>query len=565
MIGEILHSRYQIIKALSSGGFGCTYIAEDLQCKRQCVVKKLQPVTTEPRFLEQARRLFRKEAETLKKLHHPQIPEFIDYFEDGEDFYLVQEYVKGQTLGAKFAGKSTWKETEVIELLEDILGILKHVHNQGIIHRDLKPENFICREKDSRLVLIDFGTVKEFDVEKSQLITNTIAVGTRGYMPLELLKGKPHKSSDLYALGIIAIQALTGKGPMELEEDQEGEIIWEEYACVSPFFKAILQKMVRNRYQERYRSAQEILDALVRLKSNLNPNPSCDKYSAETAMVEEGSYPQETVISKDQAQPFSPPQETVISKDQDNVLSSDSQTQNKIIWLKSPIFFISSLTIGLSVITTGFLLFRFINNPEKLISQLDSLYQQKLYQECFDTAKTAEFSNKIPTESAEYLGKCGIAEAEGQATSANYGKAAGIAAEIPSNSTYYAQAQQKVSEWSKLIFTDAEKSYQQDCNLDVAMAKYEEIPEKERENYQTKVVIWQREDQENKKNISLAEQLLLSSSESDWVKAYYIAEELKVNPCLETRAEQIMAQAKKQLCPDPEAVGCLCPGPLCPL
>ncbi len=565
MIGEILHSRYQIIKALSSGGFGYTYIAEDLQCKRQCVVKKLQPITTEPRFLEQARRLFRKEAETLKKLHHPQIPEFIDYFEDGEDFYLVQEYVKGQTLAAKFASKSGWEEREVIELLEDILGILKHIHNQGIIHRDLKPENFICREQDNRLVLIDFGTVKEFDVEKSQLITNTIAVGTRGYMPIELLKGKPHKSSDLYALGVIAIQALTGKSPMQLEEDQEGEISWAEYASVSPFFKAILEKMVRNRYQERYRSAQEVLDALARLKSNLNPHLSNNKYSAETAMMEKGFSPQETVISKDEPQPFSPSQETVISKDQDNVLASDSQIKNKITWLKSPIFYISSLTLGISILTSGFLLFRFINKGDNLVSQLDSLYQQKLYQECFDKAKTPEFQNKIPTESGEYLGKCGMAKAEEQATSANYGKAVAIVAEIPSNSTYYAQAQQKVSEWSKLIFTEAEKSYQQDCNLDLALAKFEEIPEKERENYQTKVVIWQREDQDHKKNISLAEQFLLSSSESDWVKAYYLAEELKVNPCFKTRAEQIMAQAKKQLCPDPDAVGCLCPGPLCPL
>jgi serine/threonine-protein kinase len=382
--------------------------------------------------------------------------------------------------------------------------------------------------------------------------------------------------------GIIAIQALTGKNPMELEEDEQGEIIWPDNAQVSPFLKAIISKMVRNRYQQRYHSAQDVLDVLRRLKSQIYPDQSnqfTNRPSEATRIIspDNGSstaQTSETVLDQDQGNTFSDLPDTVISKQdnsspdtilskQDNSSLSEREVKPKINWLKSPIFYISTITISLGIFVSGLILFRYFSQPDNLISELNSLYQEKRYQKCFEKAKTANSKNNISQEGLDYLGKCGLAEAERQAQLANYTQAAAIASEIPPRSNSYSQAQQKVNEWSKIIFAEAKNFYEKNCNLEQAIAKIEEIPEKQRENYQTKVAIWKRQDQDDKQNISLAEQLLLSSSESDWVKAYYIAEELSQNPCLQNRAKEIMAQAKKQLCPD-DSVLCTCPGPLCP-
>ena len=236
MQGKILDSRYRVLKYIAKGGFGKTFLAEDTQLpgKDQCVVKQLYPSIDDPNFIKIARRLFNTEAETLHNLgNHDQIPRLLAYFEEDEKFYLVQQYIEGQTLGQELTEGKPWSEAKVIELLKDCLNILRFIHSKNVIHRDVKPDNLIRRRADGKLVMVDFGTVKEIISQQTQLLPATVAVGTRGYMPTEQARGKPRITSDIYALGIIAIQALTGIHPIKLPENSNGEVLWQDQAQCS--------------------------------------------------------------------------------------------------------------------------------------------------------------------------------------------------------------------------------------------------------------------------------------------------------------------------------------------
>jgi CHASE2 domain-containing sensor protein/tRNA A-37 threonylcarbamoyl transferase component Bud32 len=269
MLGTLLHGRYKIIRVLGSGGFGKTYFAEDTQQPHgfKCVVKQFQPVRQDTLFLQTARRLFASEVESLRKLgSHDQIPTLIDNFEADQEFYLVQEYVEGRSLSQEFTKTRRLEESDVKALLQDTLQILEFVHTNQVIHRDIKPGNLMRRQQDGRFVLIDFGAVKEIQTqltaEPGQ--TNlTIGIGTQGYAPSEQLMGKPVYSSDLYALGMTAIHALTGVQPTQLPTDPEtGEVLWRDQVPVSEDLAIVLDRMVRYHFSRRYASATAVLHAL---------------------------------------------------------------------------------------------------------------------------------------------------------------------------------------------------------------------------------------------------------------------------------------------------------------
>ncbi|MEL6930822.1 MAG: serine/threonine-protein kinase [Cyanobacteria bacterium J06600_6] len=265
MKGKILGSRYQVIEYVAEGGFGKTYLAQDTQLPNRdlCIVKQLSPSFDAPNLLKIARRLFKTEAAALHNLgHHPQIPLLLAYFEEAGKFYLVQQYIQGKTLAHELASGRIWSAERVIELLKDCLNILQFIHDQGVIHRDLKPANLIRRHTDHKIVLVDFGTVKNMLQGQGGLTKLTVAVGTQGYMPIEQARGKPRPTSDLYALGIICIQALTGIDPLKFEEDRNGEISWSHLTPVEPELKDILAKMIRYNAQERYQSARSVLNAI---------------------------------------------------------------------------------------------------------------------------------------------------------------------------------------------------------------------------------------------------------------------------------------------------------------
>ena len=147
--------------------------------------------------------------------------------------------------------------------------MIAFVHQQGVIHRDIKPSNIIRRQHDGRLVLIDFGAVKQISsqlTDTSAQVTSTIGIGTQGYMPSEQSSGIPNLSSDIYALGITAIEAITGAAPKSLDRDGSGEVLWmHRVPHLNLNLAAILNKMVRYDFSKRYQSAQAVIDALNQL------------------------------------------------------------------------------------------------------------------------------------------------------------------------------------------------------------------------------------------------------------------------------------------------------------
>ncbi|MGH1392922.1 MAG: SUMF1/EgtB/PvdO family nonheme iron enzyme [Trichormus sp.] len=268
-----LAGRYEIIKLLGGGGFAVTYLARDnfQPSKPLCVVKQLRPNQTQSRVIE----FFEKEAAILERLgKHPQIPQLLAHFNQDDNLYIVQEFIEGQDLSREIVPGKRLSESYVTKLLQDALEILSFVHQQGVIHRDIKPQN-LMRRQDGKIILIDFGAVKELGtlmINSQGEVNSSVVIGTPGYMSYEQYRGKPCFGSDIYALGVMAIQALTGVLPQELPEDsQTGEIIWQNQVQVSNHLAEVLTKMVRHHFSMRYLNATEALQALISVPASLPP------------------------------------------------------------------------------------------------------------------------------------------------------------------------------------------------------------------------------------------------------------------------------------------------------
>lgn len=286
----LLAGHYQLVRPLGGGGFGQTFLARDhhLPGNPLCVVKQLKPKATEPSTLEVAKRLFDREAETLYRLgNHDQIPRLLAHFEQEHEFYLVQEYIEGHSFDKELPHGKALDEQVVLDFLKDILFVLSFVHQQRVIHRDIKPSNLIRRARDNKIVLIDFGAVKEvshYPHQPSGQTSFTIAIGSPGYMPSEQQAFHPRFSSDIYAVGIICLQALTGLYPVELPRDAEtGEIccaVLQDRLTISIELAPILDKMVCYDYRQRYVTAAEALEAVQRLGDRpYLPNQSVSRQS----------------------------------------------------------------------------------------------------------------------------------------------------------------------------------------------------------------------------------------------------------------------------------------------
>ena len=274
-----LGGRYKAIRELGAGGFGKTYLAEDLHLPGQpiCVVKQLKPQVSDAGSLQTARRLFDTEAKVLYQLgSHDQIPRLLAHFEDEREFYLAQELIEGEMVSEELVPGQPWSEAKTVAMLQDILQALAFVHQQSVIHRDLKPSNLIRRKQDGKIVLIDFGAVKEVGTQLVNPQTGktnlTVSIGTQGYMASEQLSGNPRFSSDVYSVGKIAIQALTGVYPRYLTEDaQTGEVVWRDLFPhpVTPELADIIDHMVRYDFRSRYPTATEALAAVQQLPAEL--------------------------------------------------------------------------------------------------------------------------------------------------------------------------------------------------------------------------------------------------------------------------------------------------------
>ncbi|MBW4620892.1 MAG: AAA-like domain-containing protein [Cyanosarcina radialis HA8281-LM2] len=265
VFSEILCGRYEIIKLWEFGEFSEIYFARDNQSPRQryCVVRKLKIGAINPFAIEQAIHLFKKLAT------HTQFQRLVDYFEENDQLYLVHEFIDGYDLETELSNKKKLGEEEVIKILQDVLNFLAFVHELNIIHGDIKPTNLVRRKQDNKIVLANFWMspgLSTLLINSLEQIDTNNTIGTPGYIAPEQLDGRPHFSSDIYGLGITAVQLLTGLRPSEIHRDAStGKVIWHDYPQVSPRLANFLDKTIHQDLRQRYLSATSALEGIASL------------------------------------------------------------------------------------------------------------------------------------------------------------------------------------------------------------------------------------------------------------------------------------------------------------
>lgn len=238
----LLDGRYRLEAVLGQGATGITYRARRLADGALLCLKELR-YSRLGSF--EAEKLFRREAEVLRQLAHPGIPRHVECFATGTGkafaLCLVQELVEGHTLQAELQ-QHRYREDEVLDILAELLGILAYLHTLSppVVHRDIKPANVMRRAGDGRLVLIDFGSVRDALREPAGGSTVT---GTFGYMAPEQYYGRATPATDLYALGVLAVVLLTRRPPEELVDDAN-RLDWQPHVRLHPATRHLLESLL---------------------------------------------------------------------------------------------------------------------------------------------------------------------------------------------------------------------------------------------------------------------------------------------------------------------------------
>ena len=262
----LLAERYRAVKIIGQGGFGRTFKAVDEFKPSQpfCVIKQFFPQAQGTQNLEKAAELFAQEAVRLESLGtHPQIPELLAFFTQDNRQYLIQEFIDGKNLQQELETVGAFNETQIWELLNDLLPVLEFIHSQQVIHRDIKPENIIRRpdysQKKGELVLVDFGAAK-YAIPNTLAVTGTV-IGSAGYAAPEQAIGKAMFASDIYSLGVTCIHLLTQVEPFELFDVSENDWVWRDFLAfaISDDLGKVLDRMIVGATKKRFQSVGGIL------------------------------------------------------------------------------------------------------------------------------------------------------------------------------------------------------------------------------------------------------------------------------------------------------------------
>jgi serine/threonine protein kinase len=272
---QIISNRYKILRLLGQGGFGRTYLAEDIHQQQKIVLKEFAPLMDKASELQKASELFNREVMVLQQLNHHQIPKFHaavrEKIGNKDFFFLVQDYIDGDTYAQLLENrqnrKQTFTEDEVKRLLQQLLPVLAYMHSQKVVHRDITPDNLMWRRGDNQPVLIDFGGVKQLPAIEgfwaTQMGVNRTLLGKKGYAPEEQLRqGQSYPNSDLYSLAVCMLVLLMGKEPQQLYDSYEGNWRWGKDIKVSPQLENVLKKMLLHKPSDRYQDADEVLKDL---------------------------------------------------------------------------------------------------------------------------------------------------------------------------------------------------------------------------------------------------------------------------------------------------------------
>lgn len=583
MIDRLLGGRYQVIEILGIGGFSQTYVAEDTHRpgKPKCVVKHLQPATSNYKFLQNARRLFQAEAETLEKLgHHEQIPRLLAYFEENQEFYLVQDFVPGHPLSDKLQPNQRWNESQVCLFLQEILSILVFVHEHGFIHRDIKPSNIIQRQQDNKLVLVDFGSVKQpwtqiglAEQNTAELdVPATVGIGTPGYMAIEQARGRPRPNSDLYALGTIAIQALTGLHPVQLEEDAKtGEIIWQHQAQVSDALATILNKMVRYHFKDRYESAAEALAEIEQLaifylptqlisasishQQNTIAAASGVATALPTLPTSQNTQPVVTLISAtpeiNQTKIIYPApannsalQPTVFSP-----LKQRQTAKYTAIAAPRPQYYLrigaTMVAAAISLVAGYAIYWQPQQQIEKTFEQVENLKAAGKATECITSATKIPETSRLYAQAQDALSACKLAQAKKLANSGDFKSAIAQLSFLPKNSPANLEAQPLIKQWSQSILATASSKYESG-KLDEAIALAQNIPNISPVYPQAQIAIdqWRKGWAKNNSSLQAAKSAL---AQGKWQEAIATAKQVPATPYWQEQTKPVLQIAAAKI------------------
>jgi serine/threonine protein kinase, bacterial len=253
---------YQILRVLGRGGMGTTYLAWDRnrKVKNAPMLLVLKEMNADMARIAKARELFEREARILKSLEHPGIPKYFDFFVENNHKYIVMELIHGHNLEQFVNQRGATDPDRTIRWMIQICEILEYLHNlePPLVHRDVKPANLMLRNLDSRLMLLDFGAVKELGTALETRI------GVEGYSAPEQYRGKPCPQSDIYGVGTTIIFLMTGKAPMEFYRYQSNKFEFDikNIPNMPTNLGKVLSKACQPEPRDRYQTARELLVAL---------------------------------------------------------------------------------------------------------------------------------------------------------------------------------------------------------------------------------------------------------------------------------------------------------------
>ena len=207
-IGQIIKDRYKILELLGEGGMAFVYKAEDMQLKRTVAIKTLKPnYVQQETFVER----FKREAQTVANLNHPNIVQIFDWGIEDEPFF-VMEYIEGNTLTSIIARKKTISIGDILFIGAQVSDGLQAAHSRGLVHRDIKPGNIMITP-GGKVKVTDFGIVS-IQNEDSDITKTGSILGTANYISPEQAQGKPVSvESDLYSLGTVMYELIAGRPP----------------------------------------------------------------------------------------------------------------------------------------------------------------------------------------------------------------------------------------------------------------------------------------------------------------------------------------------------------------
>jgi len=276
MIGNVVGS-YKVTEKIGEGGMGAVFKGIDLMLEREVAIKMLRPeLASQPQVVER----FRSEAVTLARLNHPNIATLYSFLRQGEDFFMVMEFVRGETLESLIRRYGAMPCDRAIALFCQALEGIDHAHRGGIVHRDIKPANMMLTENGT-LKVMDFGIARVLG--SSRMTKQGNIVGTIAYMSPEQVRGQETDArSDIYSLGILLYEMLTGRVPfssdseydlmkMQIESAPEPPRVFA--AHIPPAVEQAIMRSLAKRIEARFQNAAEFRSALMSAAGSVSAPP----------------------------------------------------------------------------------------------------------------------------------------------------------------------------------------------------------------------------------------------------------------------------------------------------